>query len=37
MAEASVASLSKQVDLCAGAYAAPTPPDGLHIIKPTRR
>lgn len=37
MAEASVASLAQQVDLCGGAYAAPAPPDGLHIIKPQRR
>lgn len=37
LAEASVASLSRQIDLCAGAYAAPAPPDGLHIIKPKSR
>jgi len=36
MAEAEVAALSKQVELCAGVYTAPQP-DGLRVIKPERR
>jgi hypothetical protein len=36
MAEAEVAALSKQVELCAGVYTAPQP-DGLRVIPPDRR
>ena len=36
MAEAEVAALSKQVDLCQAAYGAPEP-DGLRVLPPPRR
>lgn len=36
MAEAEVAALSKQVELCAGTFVAPQP-DGLRVLPPARR